>query len=104
MRSYFVYIVECSDGTYYTGVTNDVERRVGEHNFGLDERSYTFTRRPVELVFSTEFKEVNDAIQFEKQLKGWSRAKKRAIIEGRWHALPGLDKLGRASTGSAGHK
>ena len=113
MKTYYVYIVECSDGSYYTGVTNDVEKRVAEHNLGRAEHSYTFMRRPVELVFAGDFKEVDDAIAFEKQVKGWSRKKKRAIIEGRWNDLPelarakvpfverGLDRLGRASTSSA---
>lgn len=108
MRTYYVYIVECSDGSYYTGLTHDVDKRVAEHNLGLNERCYTYMRRPVEVVFSADFKEVDDAIAFEKQVKGWSRKKKRAIIEGRWKDLPSLsrsnpvrrslDRLGRPST------
>ena len=75
-------MVICDDGSYYVGVTNDVERRVAEHNYGLDPRSYTFKRRPVELVYCAEFGEVDDATLWEKQIKGWSRAKKAALIRG----------------------
>ena len=87
MKSYFVYIVKCKDKSYYTGITNDFERRVDEHNAGNDKNSYTFSRRPVKLVFQYEFNDVNQAIAFEKQLKGWSRKKKEAIINGQWNEL-----------------
>ena len=76
-----VYIVNCKDDSYYTGVTNNVERRIVEHNSGLDKKSYTYSRRPVKLVYSQEFSDPNEAIRFEKQVKGWSRAKKEALIE-----------------------
>ena len=59
MKIYYVYIVKCSDNTYYIGVTNDLERRVNEHNDGLNPESYTYTRKPVELVFNCEFNDVN---------------------------------------------
>nr|WP_295932088.1 GIY-YIG nuclease family protein [uncultured Dyadobacter sp.] len=87
MKSYYVYILECADGSYYTGVTNNFERRLAEHNGGIDPGCYTFTRRPVEMVFCYEFKNVNQAIAFEKQVKGWSRKKKEAIIAGQWDDL-----------------
>ena len=87
MRSYWVYIVECSDASYYTGITNDVDRRVAEHNLGTDAHAYTFMRRPVVLVYSTEYADPDSAIRFEKQVKGWTRAKKRALIRGDWAAL-----------------
>ena len=90
MKFYFVYIVKCSDNTYYTGVTNDVERRVNEHNDGIKLDSYTYSRRPVELVFCYEFNEAVQAIAFEKQIKGWSRKKKEAIINDNWEVLPNL--------------
>ena len=77
----FVYIVKCKDDSYYTGVTNNVEKRVVEHNYGLNKKSYTYSRRPVKLVFSQEFSDYLEAIRFEKQVKGWSRAKKEALIE-----------------------
>ena len=82
-----VYIVNCKDDSYYTGVTNNVERRIVEHNSGLDKKSYTYSRRPVKLVYSQEFSDPNEAIRFEKQVKGWSRAKKEALIEGNFEKL-----------------
>ncbi len=90
MKTYFVYILKCSDSTYYTGVTNNLDERVYEHQAGFDPKAYTFRRRPVELSYSKEFAEVNDAIAFEKQVKGWRRAKKLALIEGRIEELPEL--------------
>jgi putative endonuclease len=90
MNQYFVYILLCSDNSYYTGVTNNLERRLYEHEAGLDPGSYTFKRRPLKLVFSESFNDIAQAIAFEKQVKGWTRAKKEAIINGDWHLLPGL--------------
>ncbi len=87
MDSFFVYMVECSDGHYYVGVTNNADVRVAQHNEGIDRHCYTFTRRPVRLVFSSVFRDPNDAIRFEKQLKGWNRRKKQALIAGDWDAL-----------------
>lgn len=82
--NYFVYIVKCSDKSYYTGVTNNVERRVYEHNNSLDDSAYTFNKRPVELVFYQPFQDIKQAITFEKQVKGWTRKKKEALIEKNW--------------------
>lgn len=92
MKIYYVYIVKCSDNSYYIGFTNDLERRINEHNDGLNSESYTYTRKPVELVFYHEFNDVNQAIRFEKQVKGWSRKKKEAIINDNWDLLPLLSK------------
>ncbi|HET6894123.1 MAG TPA: GIY-YIG nuclease family protein [Candidatus Baltobacteraceae bacterium] len=86
-HSYFVYMVLCDDGSYYVGVTNDADRRVAEHNAGIDPHCYTFTRRPVHLVYSQQFNEVDDAIRSEKQIKGWSRKKKAALVRGDWNAI-----------------
>jgi putative endonuclease len=90
MKQYFVYILLCNDSSNYTGITNDLERRIYEHEQGTDPGSYTCTRRPVKLVFHEMFPEVNQAIAFEKQVKGWSRKKKEAIINGNWDLLPKL--------------
>ncbi len=87
MNTYYVYIVKCKDDSYYTGVTNNIERRIAEHNSGLVKNSYTFSRRPVELMFIYQFNDINQAIAFEKQLKGWSRKKKEAVISGDWDIL-----------------
>ena len=78
MKSYFVYILLCSDDSYYIGITNDVFLRENEHNQGLDNKAYTFDKRPVKLVWFQEFLEPEQAISKEKQLKGWSRRKKEA--------------------------
>jgi putative endonuclease len=93
----FVYIVECSDGSFYTGVTNDLDRRIAEHNEGLIHKAYTFSRRPVKLVYHEDHSDPYYAISREKQIKGWSRKKKMAMINGEWGKLPGLSK----SKGSA---
>ncbi|MDQ8749401.1 hypothetical protein ATE49_09930 [Elizabethkingia miricola] len=92
MKTYYVYIVKCSDNSYYTGMTNNLTRRIDEHNEGNNPESYTYTRRPVKLVFYSEFNEVEQAIAFEKQVKGWSRKKKEAIINDNWEILPDLSK------------
>ena len=92
MNQYFVYILLCNDGSYYTGITNDLERRIFEHENGKDTNSYTFTRRPLKIVFHQDFPDPVQAIAFEKQVKRWSRKKKEAIINGDWHLLPGLSK------------
>src|SRR3989344_2887373 len=85
---YGVYIVRCSDGSYYTGITNDVESRIAQHNAGLDPKAYTFKRRPVKLVYSSYFTEVTQAIAWEKTVKRWSRVKKEALIRGEYKMLP----------------
>ncbi|OJV14677.1 MAG: hypothetical protein BGO21_18415 [Dyadobacter sp. 50-39] len=97
MKSYYVYIAKCADDSYYTGLTNDLQRRLAEHNTGKDSGSYTFTRRPVEIVFANEFNDIRQAIAFEKQVKGWSRKKKEAIISDKWEDLR---KLSECQNGS----
>ncbi len=92
MKYYTVYIVECSDGSFYTGFTNNIERRLQEHNEGTDAKAYTYKRRPVKLVFQTEFTEPIMGIEFEKQLKGWSRKKKIALINGDLNKLKELSE------------
>lgn len=91
MKQSFVYILECSDRTYYTGITSNLEKRVFEHKFGIHQDSYTFSRRPLKLVFYCEFTDINMAIEKEKQIK-WSRVKKEALIKGDYWALPNLAK------------
>ena len=65
MHYYSVYILRCSDSTYYVGVTNDVTARVSQHQLGIDPKSYTHRRRPVSLVYSAEFEDINDAIVWD---------------------------------------
>jgi putative endonuclease len=90
MKIYFVYILKCSDNTFYTGVTNNLERRLAEHSEGLDPFCYTAKRRPLELVFVQEFQEIKEAIAFEKQIKGWGKRKKLALINEEWGKLKEL--------------
>ena len=92
MKRYYVYILKCSDGSYYTGMTNDINRRLNEHTYGLNQESYTFHKRPLELVFCADFNDVIQAIAFEKQVKGWSRKKKEAIIKDKWEDLKKLSQ------------
>lgn len=105
----FVYIIECSDGSFYTGVTNNLERRIAEHNQGLDSKAYTFLRRPVKIVYYEDHSDPYYAFCREKQIKGWSHRKKMAMINSEWDKLPELSKSKsitskadpHASTGSA---
>lgn len=83
----FVYILKCSDGIYYTGLTNNPEKRLIEHNSGINPESYTFTRRPVEMVYCEKFTDYDHAVAWEKRIKDWSRKKKEALIN------DNLDKL-----------
>jgi putative endonuclease len=87
-----MYILLCSDGSYYTGTARlGLESRVAEHNAGTYD-GFTRTRRPVTLVFSEWFDNVTDAIAAERQVKGWSRAKKEALIRGDFGQLRELSK------------
>ncbi len=89
----WVYILRCADGSYYTSCTTNLDQRFGEHQAG-ETPGYTATRLPVEMVWADEFQDVVDAISFERRIKGWSRAKKEALIAGRYDDLPALSKTG----------
>jgi predicted GIY-YIG superfamily endonuclease len=90
MKTYWVYMPLCRDGSFYVGVTSDVELRVAQHAQGADRRHYTYSRRPLELVYVVSFPTPEEAIRAEKQLKGWSRAKKAAMIRGDWNRIRDL--------------
>lgn len=92
MKLSYVYILKCSDESYYTGVTSNLEKRLLEHNVGKFQGGYTFYRRPVELVFYCEFTNIEIAFEVEKQIKKWSRAKKEALINDDYEKLPNLAK------------
>ena len=92
MKTYFVYIVKCKDNSFYTGFTNNIERRLYEHNTGIDKNSYTYSRKPVELVWYEMFTDPAQAIIIEKKIKGWSRRKKQALIDEDWDKLVKLSK------------
>ncbi|MEP6773551.1 MAG: GIY-YIG nuclease family protein, partial [Polaromonas sp.] len=85
MKPFFVYLLKCSDGSYYGGQTDDMAARMFQHDAG--EIGYTSTRKPVELVWQGEFETRAQAIAFEQQIKGWSRVKKEALIRGDWTAV-----------------
>ncbi len=82
--AFWVYILRCSDGSYYTGHTDNLEERIGKHKTGAILSCYTFKRRPIELVFSQEFSTREQALSSEQQIKGWSRKKKEAMIRNDW--------------------
>ncbi|PKN91586.1 MAG: hypothetical protein CVU44_18565 [Chloroflexi bacterium HGW-Chloroflexi-6] len=86
-----MYILECADGSYYVGSTKDIERRLWEHQSGLGAK-YTSRRLPVKLVYSEEYERVSDAFYREKQIQGWSRVKREALIKGEYDSLPALAK------------
>ena len=92
MKIYYVYILKCSDKTYYTGFTSNLEQHFFEHQEGKYIESYTYKRRPLELVFYCEFTEAGFAIETEKQIKKWSKAKKEALINDDYEKLPNLAK------------
>ena len=79
MKTYYIYILKCSDNLLYTGFTNDISRRYNKHSEGLNKTCFTYKRRPLELLFYQEFNDVNQAIYFEKKIKKWSSKKKSAL-------------------------
>ena len=108
VKQYWVYMLRCRDGSYYVGVTSQIDVRKAAHALGLSPRSYVYKRRPVTLVHAEVFDSPQDAIRFEKQLKGWSRAKKEALIRGDWaeirrlarsRSAPGHDRGPSTSSG-----
>jgi putative endonuclease len=89
--TFWVYILRCSDNSYYTGHTDHLEKRIGEHGEGLCG-GYTASRLPVELVFSQEFTTRIEALAAEQQIKGWGRKKKEAMMQGDWAEVSRLAK------------
>ena len=91
-KNAYVYILRCSDGSFYTGVTSNLLKRITEHNEGRYPDSYTFSIRPVELLYYAKFTDFRIAIEKEKQIKKWSKIKKQALIDGEYAKLPNLSK------------
>ena len=85
--SYFVYILKCADGTYYTGITNDIARRLSEHQSGANPSAYTFSRCSEKFVWGEEDPSCGDALKHERQIKKWSQAKKEALIRGDFETI-----------------
>jgi len=81
---FWVYILHCADRSYYTGHTDNLEKRLTQHTTGAIPTCYTYQRRPLDLVFSQELSTREQAIAVERQIKGWSRRKKEALIRGDW--------------------
>ncbi|MBT8257370.1 MAG: GIY-YIG nuclease family protein [Bacteroidia bacterium] len=87
MKQYYVYILHCSDSLTYTGITNNLSRRMEEHQKGLNKSCFTYKRRPLKLIFQQEFNDVDQAIYFEKKIKNWSGKKKIALANGDFDLL-----------------
>lgn len=87
--AFWVYILKCGDGAYYTGHTDDLEKRIGEHQSGSCG-GYTASRLPVELVFAQELPTRDAALAVERQIKGWCRKKKEAMMRGDWEEVSRL--------------
>jgi predicted GIY-YIG superfamily endonuclease len=106
LKPFFVYLLLCADGSFYVGHADDLERRIAQHQSG-EIKGYTQQRRPVELLWSQETASREEALAAELQLKGWSRAKKLALIRGDWDQIKqlararGFDKL--SPSGEFGH-
>ena len=98
--SFWVYLVRCADGSYYAGHTDNLEQRIEQHRSG-ELGGYTSTRRPVDLAYSELFSTRDEAFAAERQIKGWSRKKKEALIRGDWQEIKRLARArSRPSTGS----
>lgn len=86
-----MYILECADGSYYVGSTKYLELRLGQHQNG-EGANHTKKRLPVKMVYFEEFDRIDHAFYREKQVQGWSRKKKEALIKGEFSTLPDLSK------------
>jgi putative endonuclease len=94
----FVYLLECADGAYYVGSTRDLELRLEQH--ATARIGFTSTRRPVRLLWNAEFDNIADAYAIERRIHGWSRKKKRALVDGDIELLRSLASRGRTSRDS----
>jgi len=88
---FFLYILACADGSFYIGYTDDLDKRMEQHDLGLG-CAYTARRRPVKLIHTQAFETRYEALSMERKLKGWSRAKKLAYMVGDWDAMRVLSK------------
>lgn len=101
---FYVYILSCADGSYYTGHTDNLDQRMAQHGDGTG-CAYTSKRRPLQLLWATDCQTRTEAFDLERRLHGWSRAKKEALMRGDFAALPGLARnrqrrIADPSTGS----
>ncbi len=93
--SFWVYILRCADGSYYTGHTDDLEMRIAQHVEGAIPSCHTHSRRPVQCIFAQDHVSREEALTAERQIKGWSRKKKEAMMRGDWAEV---SRLGRSRT------
>ena len=93
---FWMYILHCADGSYYTGHTDNLDKRIQEHHAGAIPSCYTFKRRPLSLAFSQDFPTREEALASEQQIKGWSRKKKEAMMKGDWAEVSRLAQSARA--------
>ncbi len=87
--AFYTYLLKCADDSYYAGHTENMETRLSIHNLGL-LRGYASARRPLQLLWCADFPTRVEALEYERRIKGWTRAKKEALIAGDWAALRGL--------------
>ncbi|APY08888.1 hypothetical protein BWZ20_11495 [Winogradskyella sp. J14-2] len=97
MKTYYVYILQCSDNLTYTGITNNLSRRLDEHQKGINKSCFTFKRRPLKLIFEQVFNDIEQAIRFEKKIKKWSSKKKYALANGKYDLLQILSECRNAT-------
>ena len=84
---FWTYMLKCADDSYYVGHTEDLEHRLGQHQTGTFVTCYTYKRRPLQLVWSQDFGSRIEALEAERRIKGWSRAKKQALVAGEWSEI-----------------
>jgi len=100
--TFWVYIIQCADGSYYTGHTDDIDLRLAQHQQGAFADCHTFSRRPVRLVYSQAFDNRDAAVRAERRIKGWRREKKEALIAGRFDLLQALARSRAGGPGASG--
>jgi putative endonuclease len=98
-KPFWVYILRCADGSYYTGHTDDLELRMARHESG-EQDGYTTTRRPVDLVYAQECATREEALSAELRIKGWSRRKKEAMMRGDWDEVSRLARTKETTKGT----
>ena len=98
--SFYVYILKCADGSYYTGHTDNMELRLAQHHRG-EIPGYTMSRMPLTLVYVDSFPMRDEAFGAERQIKGWSRRKKEALMDKDWERLKALSKNSQGKTALA---
>ena len=99
-NQFYVYILQCRGGNYYVGHTDNIDQRISQHQLGLVDSCYTFKRRPVKLVFLQTFSTRDDAFHAERQIKGWSRKKKEALMKEDWEEVKRLNLLQKKFIGA----